>query len=86
MHMHRHAHDEGLGQERARQCDDADQEREGDDLRAEHAGQPEHQCLYDADRDRHRRVGGDQAPATPAAIKSESRITPEPAVPPTTTP
>ena len=85
--MHRHALDKGLGEKRAGHRDGADQERKGQHLRGDDAGKAEHRNLDEAGRDRDHRVGRDHGGALePAAINSDSRITPEPEVPPTTTP
>ena len=61
VHMNRHALDERLGEERARQRHDAYQQCESGHLRRDHAGEPEHRNLHDADHDRDRRIGGDHA-------------------------
>ena len=57
--MHRHSLDEGACQKRARQRDDADQQREGDDLRRQYAGNAECRHLDDTDDDRNRGIGRD---------------------------
>jgi hypothetical protein len=63
-----------------------DQKRKGEHLRGDDAAQSEHGNLDHAGRDRDHRVGGDYGRAFEAAISSDSRITPEPEVPPTRTP
>jgi len=57
VHVHRHALHEGLGQERTRKRDEADQQREGEDLRRDGAATPNTLTRTITDRDRDRRIG-----------------------------
>ncbi len=63
MNMHRHALDEGLGEERARQRDPTDQKRKGQHLRGDDAGKTEDGNLDQAGRNRNHRVGRDHGRA-----------------------
>ena len=58
MNMHRHVFDKG-GEESAGDRDGADQQREGEHLRRDHAGQTEYQNLDDAGRKLNHRVDRD---------------------------
>ena len=49
MHMPRHSLDEGLGKKCPWQRGQPDQQREGNDLRGNDAGKPEHRNLHDPD-------------------------------------
>ena len=61
--MHRHPLDEGLCQERAGDGDAADQEREGEHLRGDGAGEAEHRDLDEPGAEGDHRVGCDHGGA-----------------------
>ena len=85
--MHRHALDEGFGEERAGNGDCANQKRKGQYLHRDDTGQAEDEILMTpVTTEITASVAITAAPSSPDAINSDSRITPEPDVPPTTTP
>src|SRR5437868_14837442 len=82
-----HALDKRLGQERAGQRDRADQKRKGSTCAVTTPARPNTEILIRlVTTEMIASVAITPAPSNPAAINSDSRITPEPEVPPTTTP
>ena len=87
MNVHRHPLHEGFGEKCAGDRDAADQHGERQHLRVDDAGHAEHRNLDHAgESEITASVAMTAAPSSPAAINSDNRITPEPEVPPTTTP
>ena len=88
VHMDRQPLDERLGQKRAGKRHDPDQQREGDRLGRDRAGQRRTPTSRDPPMkiESTASVAITAWPARPAAINSDSRMTPAPTVPPTAAP
>ncbi len=85
--MHRHPLDESLGEKRAGDRDRPDQQRKASTCAVTAPARPNTEILIrPVPSEIIASVAITAAPSRPAAIKSESRITPEPDVPPTSTP
>ena len=84
MHMHRQPLDDQLGEERAGESDHADQQADHEHRRRDHAGEAEHRSLITPmTTETMASVAITAAPSSPVAIRSDSRMTPAPVVPPT---
>ena len=87
MDVHRHPLDERLGQKCTGQRHCADQDAKASTCAVTAPASPNTEILITlVTSEITASVAMTAAPSSPAAIKSESRITPAPEVPPTTTP